>query len=276
MGSAFRPGAIALLAAAAAIGGCGRGPATTPGPANFQDAMAEASRQFQLNRWQEAFAACDAAFRHADRAGAAGVVTATDCAAVAAARLGRPALALPHHERLFAAHAERLRNASGRHRLANNFGVLLVEAGRRQEGIERLEWALEAYAGTPYHIAAYGAFPARATVVKNLARAYYETASDPAVRAWVPEQASWLQEHMTRNRNGVNLSMGAASALDALAAIGRRQANTDTPAWEALVREWEPLEEEIATAHPALAAACESVEIRGTVIAACMRELPQP
>jgi hypothetical protein len=276
MGAAFRPFAIALLAAAAMTGGCGRGPAPARGPATFEEAMAEASRQFQLNRWQEAFTACDIAFKHADRAGTTGVITATDCAAVAAARLGRPGLALPHHERLFAAHAERLRNASGRHRLANNFGVLLIEAGRRQEGIARLEWAMEAYAGTPYHIAAYGAFPARAMVVKNLARAWYETASDPAVRAWVQEQGTWLQEHMDRNRNGVNLSMGASSALDAVATIGRRQANTDTPAWEARVREWEPLEEGIAATNPGLAAACESVEIRGTVIAACMRELPPP
>jgi len=256
-----------------ALAGCGRGPAAPAAPANYQEAMTRASTLWELNRWSEAFAACDGAFKYADREGDAKAIWALECAAEAAVRMGKPELALPHYERLFEAYPEKLRTASGRHRLANNYGVLLIERGHRAQGIARLEWAMQAYAGTDYHITGHGSFPARAMIVKNLARAHYETASDPAVRAWVQEQGTMLHDYMDQRAQGVHLAMGASSALDALVDIGRRQANTDTPAWEAKVREWEPLEEEIATRHPGLARVCESLPMRTTMMESCMREL---
>jgi tetratricopeptide (TPR) repeat protein len=266
----------AIALAAAVLASCGRAPAPPAEPASHEEAMKLASSKWELNRWSEVFAACDAAFRYADRAGGDGAITAVDCAAESALRMGKPELALPHYARLFEAWPERLRTASGRQRLANNYGVLLIERGRRAEGIARLEWAMEAYAGTSYGITGYGSFPARTMIVKNLARAYYDTAGDPAIRAWVREQGEMLRSHMEGGTRGAHLGMGASSALHALVVIGRRQANTDTPAWEEKVREWEPVEAEIAARHPNLAQVCESIPLRTTMMETCMRELAPP
>lgn len=70
--------------------------------------------------------------------------------------------------------------------------------------------------------------------------------------------------------------MGAASAMQALVEIGRRQASTDTPAWEARIREWEPLEEAVAATHPGLARVCESNPLPTTMMEGCMREVAPP
>ncbi len=136
--------------------------------------------------------------------------------------------------------------------------------------------ALEVYAGTPYHIGSQHSFPARAMIVKNLARAWYDTASDPEARAWVREQGADFLEQMQGNERSVHLRMGAASAMDALVLIGRRQANTDTPAWEAVAREWEPLEAEIDARSPHLARGCENLPLREILLEVCMRELAPP
>ncbi len=57
---------IASLAVAASIAGCSRVPEPPAGPANYAEAMIQASKHWELNRWSEAFAACDQAFRYAD------------------------------------------------------------------------------------------------------------------------------------------------------------------------------------------------------------------
>lgn len=259
-----------------ALTACGRAPPGPAEPASYHEAMTIAAKQWALNRWSEAFAACDRAFRYADREGDAKAIGAAECVGEAAARMGRPELALPHLERLFEAHAERLRMASGRHRLANNLGVLLVRAGRREQGIAVLREALEVYAGTPYHIGAWHSFPARAMIVKNLARAWHDSASDREARAWVRQQGAEFLAHMETHAGSVNLSMGASSALDALALIGRRQALVETPAWEAKAREWEPLEAAIDERSPQLARGCENIALREVFLEACMRELPPP
>ncbi len=265
-----------LAALAILLAACGRGPAAPAEPASFDEAMKLASTKWELHRWSEIFAACDTAFRHADRAGDRRAALAVDCAAEAAARMGMPELALPHYQRLFAAYEDSMRTRSGGQRLANNYGVLLIGRGRRDEGVARLEWALDTYAGIPWSSTGGRAFTTRATIVKNLARAYYETASRPAIRAWVQENGSMLKEHLERNRGAAHLAMGGASALDALSAIGRRQANTETPAWDAMAREREPLEAEVAATHPELSEACEDIPLRTTVMRACMRELEPP
>ena len=268
--------AFSALLIAAAIAGCGRAREAPSAPKTYEEAMIAASRQWELNRWTEVFAACDRAFSFADRDRDPRVVRAVECAAEAAARKGTPELALPHYERLVAAHAEALRTANGRHRLANNHGVLLIEKGRRAEGIARLEWALRDFSLADYATSGYRSFSVRATIVKNLARAYYDRASEPAIRAWVQEQGTLLSEHMDPKVRGAQFAMGASSALASLVVIGLRQANTDTPAWEARIREWEPLEEEIAAVQPSLARACEDVPLRTTMMETCLREVALP
>jgi tetratricopeptide (TPR) repeat protein len=267
---------LASLAIAALVAACGRDPGPPAAPASYAEAMTQAAKAWASNRWSEVFAACELAFRYADREGDAKVIPAVECVGESAARLARPELALPHHERLFEAYADRLKQASGRHRLANNLGVLLIRKGRREQGIAVLRDALEVYAGTPYHIGSQHSFPARAMIVKNLARAWYETASDPEARAWVREQGADFLEQMQGNERSVHLRMGASGAMDALVRIGRRQANTDTPAWEAVAREWEPLEAAIDARSPQLARGCEDLPLREILLQACMRELPPP
>jgi len=267
---------VAMVLALLVVSACSRAPSGPAEPANYHEAMALAGKQWALNRWSEVFAACDRAFKYADREADAQVIGAAECTGEAAARMGKPELALAHLERLFEAYAERLRMASGRHRLANNLGVLLVRAGRREQGIAVFRDALEVYAGTPYNIGGWQSFPARAMIVKNLARAWYESASDPEARAWVREQGAAFVEHMQTHAGSVHLSMGASSALDALSRIGRRQAITDTPVWEAKAREWEPLEAEIDARSPQLARGCENLALREAFLEVCMRELEPP
>ena len=264
------------LAIAVAVAGCQRGPAPAAAPANYGDAMRQAATLWALNRWSEVFAVCDRAFRYADRDGDTKAISATECVGESAARMGKPELALPHHERLFDAYAQKLRTASGRHRLANNYGVLLIRQGRREQGIAVLREALEVYAGTPYHIGSWSSFPARAMIVKNLARAWYESASDPDARAWVREQGAAFLEHMQTRDKSVHLSMGASAAMDALVRIGRRQALAETPAWEAKAREWEPLEAGIDARSPQLARGCENLPLHEVLLEVCMRELAPP
>jgi len=266
----------AWMALAALLAACGRGPTAPAEPANFDEAMKLASTKWELHRWGEVFAACDTAFRYADRSGSRRAIVAADCAAEAAARMGKPELGLPHYQRIVEVHGESLRTHSGGQRIANNLGVLLIERGRRDEGVARLEWALETYSGIPYASTFGRSFTTRATLVKNLARAYYETASRPAVRAWVHEQGTMLRDHMALNARSAHLAMGGSAALDALAAIGRRQADMDTPAWEAQARAHEPLEADIEARQPNLAQACEDIPLRTTVMQACMRELAPP
>jgi hypothetical protein len=264
------------LAIAVLVAACGRGPAAPAAPASYSDAMTLAAKAWTLNRWSEVFAACELAFKYADREGDAKAIAAVDCLGEAAARMGKPGLALPHHERLFEAYADRLKYASSRHRLANNLGVLLIQQGRREQGITVLREALEVFAGTPYHIGSQQSFPARAMIVKNLARAWYDTASDPEARAWVREQGAAFLEQMQGHERSVHLLMGASSAMDSLVLIGRRQANTDTPAWEAIAREWEPLEAGIDARSPQFARGCENVPLREILLEVCMRELKPP
>ncbi len=269
----MRMGMAALAALAALLAACGRGPPAPAEPASFDEAMKLASTKWELHRWSEVFAACDAAFRYADRGGERRAILAGDCAAEAAARMGKPELGLPHYQRIVEVHGESLRTHSGGQRVANNLGVLLIERGRRDEGIARLEWAAETYTGIPYASTFGRTFTTRATIVKNLARAYYETASRPEVRAWVHEQGTMLRDHLELNAGSAHLAMGGSSALDALATIGRRQADMDTPAWEAQARAREPLEADIAATQPHLMQACEDIPLRTTVMQACMREL---
>lgn len=263
--------AIALFAAA-----CGRGPAAPAAPASYPEAMDQAAKAWRQNRFGEVFAACEMAFRYADRDGDSKAIGAAECVTESAARMGKPELALPHLERLFEAHAERLMVASNRHRLANNRGVLLIRKGHRDQGIAVLREALEVYAGTPYHIGSRHSFPARAMIVKNLARAWYESASDPEARAWAREQGADFLRQMEGQENSVHLRMGASSAMYSLALIGRRQALTETPAWEAVARRWEPLEAGIDARSPYLARGCTDVALREILFQACMLELEGP
>jgi hypothetical protein len=276
MASPTRIGMAALAALTVLLAACGRGQPAPAEPASFDEAMKLASTKLELNRWSEVFAACDAAFRHADRAGERRAILAGDCAAEAAARMGKPELGLPHYRRIVEVHGESLRTHGGGQRVANNLGVLLVERGRRDEGIARLEWALETYAGIPYSSTFGRTFTTRATIVKNLARAYYGTASRPEVRAWVHEQGTMLRDHMQLNAGSAHLAMGGSAALDALATIGRRQADMDTPSWEAQARANEPLEADIAARQPQLLQACEDIPLRTTLMQVCMRELAPP
>ena len=136
--------------------------------------------------------------------------------------------------------------------------------------------ALEVYAGTPYHIGSWHSFPARAMIVKNLARAWYDTASDPEARAWVREQGADFLAQMEGQERSVHLRMGASSAMYSLVLIGRRQALPETPAWEAVARAWEPLEAGIDARSPGLARGCGDIALREILFQSCMLELEGP
>jgi hypothetical protein len=117
---------------------------------------------------------------------------------------------------------------------------------------------------------------ARAIVVKNLARTYYESASDPEVRAWVEQQAAWYLEYMEQHAGNAGSGVGSAAALDALSLVGKRQANTSTPAWDAAAREWEALEERVTSYEPLKAKICDRQPLGDIQMDLCMHELKPP
>ena len=261
---------LVVLAAAATVGACSRTPA---GPANWSEAMAPVRNLWTLSKWSEVFNVCEKAFPLGEKEGQGRGVMALDCLAEAAARQGKPEKALPHYEKFFNDGAAQLQQVDATYRIANNHGVLLVEAGKREAGIARLRQALEAVTDDDVPPGGRNFGMPRALIVKNLARAYYDRASEPQVRAWVVEQGEWFRDYIESRKRGGPYAVGAGGALEALVAIGRRQANLDTPAWEALLREWEPVEERLYTQNPTLLRTCETNAINLEV---CLLEVKSP
>jgi tetratricopeptide (TPR) repeat protein len=264
-------GALGIaIALAAALGACSRGPG---GPASYDEAMRPVSGLWTLSRWGEVFALCEHAFRHGEKDGQGRAVLALDCLGESSARQGKPERALPYFNKFFKDDRKQLEQVDARARLANNHGVLLIESGKREEGLARLREAFEAVEDEPVNVFSASYASSRAMVVKNLARAYYDRASEPTVRSWVREQGEWYRDYMQVNAPVGRVKVGPAAALEALVAIGRRQANPDTPAWEAQIREWEPLEDAIVSHTPTSARACETSP---TGLEVCLRELKPP
>jgi hypothetical protein len=261
---------LATLALFCALAACSRGPA---GPESYEEAMRPVSELWTLSRYGEVFARCEHAFRHGEKEGQGRAVIALDCLAESAARQAKPERALPYFDKFFRDDRKQLEQAGASYRLANNHGVLLVESGKREQGIARLREAFDAVADEPPNVFRSNSASPRAMVVKNLARAYYGMASEPAVRAWVQEQGEWYRQYMQASAPVGQVKVGPASALEALVIIGRRQANLNTPAWEEQIREWEPLEESIVAHTPSSARTCEKVP---PGLEACLRELKAP
>lgn len=258
------------LALAALLGACGRGHTA---PASWEEAMQPLHELWTLSRWNAVFALCEHAFRYGERDGQGRAVLALDCLAESSARQGKPERALPYFDKFFKEDRKQLQQVDALFRLANNHGVLLIESGKREAGIARLQEAFEAIADEPYSPSRRNFASPRAMIVKNLARAWYDRASEPNVKAWVEEQGEWYRDYMERSQHTGQIAVGSSAALEALVVIGRRQANLNTPAWEAQIREWEPLEERIVAQMPNNARTCEGNAISLEV---CLRELKSP
>ncbi len=238
--------------------------------------LAKAGTAMFQQRWVEAFKLCDGAFQAADKAGnSAAAIAAAECAAHAAAESGKPADALPHYARLFAAHDATL-PVLARMRLVANHGVTLIEAGKREAGIAQLRQALDKDLPSSAEGGRWSPDTARAILVKNLARAYYDRASEPAVRAWVQEQADWFMEFSERHARASGGGIGFAAAFEAVSAVGRRQANTATPEWDAVIRQWEANEQAVIGHSYDKGKVCESIAYSEYSIYFCLRELKAP
>lgn len=263
-----RPRLLPALGLLALLAGC-----SPPPPESL---LAKAGTAMFQQRWADAFKLCDGAFQGADKAGnSVAAIAAAECAAHAAAETGKPADALPHYTKLFAAHASTL-PPEARMRLAANHGVTLVGAGKREQGIAQLREALDTWWEPASASGKWSPNTARAILVKNLARAYYDRASEPAVRAWVQEQADWYLDYKDRHRDSLGDGMGFAASFEALSAIGKRQANTGTPEWDAVIREWEA-QEQSAIAHSYnKGQACDAIGYGEYSIHLCLRELKAP
>lgn len=238
-----------------------------------EQVMARVKEAWFQKRWADVRDLCEKAFARADKAGnAAEAVETGDCAIEGATRTGKPEKALPVYAKLFGPYESKL-GATSRFRLANNYAVTLVETGQREAGVKRLLEAIEATADAPRRQGNFTADSTRAHLVRNVARLYYDRASEPAVKAWVVEQAAWYVDYMERHRDGVSNALGTAGAMDAIAAIGKRQANPETPAWDALVQEWEPKEEVAGRHDPTWMRFCDGF---ATFREMCFREVKAP
>ncbi|MBL0143479.1 MAG: hypothetical protein IPP91_15535 [Betaproteobacteria bacterium] len=264
------PAPIIAVLFALALGACGR---SGPNPAESKDAV---MAMWMGKHWDAAFAACDKAFRRSDGTkNVEGSLMFAECAIEASTQAGKPELSLPLQERLLASYTSGLSRLAAV-RLANNHGVALLQSGKREKGLARLRGVLDDLADPNRPGEGWSADTARAIVVRNLAYAYYETASEPAVRAWVEEQAAWYLDYFERHPGNAGSGIGSAAALDAISLVGKRQANTGTPAWDAAVREREALEERVTSHDPQTATVCERRPLGDIRMDLCMHELTPP
>jgi len=213
---------VRLAAAALAIAVLATGAACTRKPAGWKEWIDEAAAHFKEGRYAQAFESCSKAFDDA-RANKDGTraVAALECLAESSAREGKPEKAFPAFEVVLREFDDDLRRSGAGLRLRNNYGVALVEAGRKQEGVDLLEASLDAYEGTPYRSKDNKRI--RMLLVSNLARAVRVFPdSDASIRVSTTVLAE-IVNHLEneRFRNNLPFTLGTADAMYAIAELIR-------------------------------------------------------
>ena len=205
-----------LLLTLTLAGGCSRK------PASWKEWMDEAPAPFKAQQYDKAFDACSKAFEyaHAERSGAR-AVGALECMAEAATREGKTDKAFAAFEIVLGTYDNDLLVSGAALRLRNNYGVHLVEAGRKQDGADLLEASLDAYAETPQR--SKDNFRVRMQLVSNLSRAVRVFPdSDASIRVST-EMLAEIINHLEneRFRKNLPLTLGTADAMAAIAELIR-------------------------------------------------------
>jgi hypothetical protein len=257
------PLAVAALLLLAA---CGKKDASVL-PDSWEVSLARAGTAWIAKDFARTYALCENGFAIAMKVMDRGrALTALDCMGEAAVKQEQLAKPLPHYEKFVAEFGRAMPVGPVRHRILNNHAVLLHESGRRDEAVEALREvvaASERSAG-PVHMAA----------VRNLAIAWYGAASDPEAKAWVGEKGAWIQARLAPDvASRVGGLRGSGAALEALVAIGDRQALDATPAWRRLAAEAKEREEDLDRHDPMWRKLCETIVLGEIGLVACFREL---
>lgn len=246
--------------------------ACSRGPQNWRQWIDQATAEFKADRPAKAFEACDNAWKDAVKEkNAPQAILAYECIYEAAVRLGQTEKTFPYFRTILSTGAydsAMLESGSGlRHR--NNFGVALVRAGEKQEGVAQLDTALDAYAGSAFHSS--NNFRQRMVLTENLARAtrvFTEEAAAIKVSSVMLEEILVHLEGQ-RYRNDVSTTLGAGDALAAIADLVRLRGDpkaADELAKQAL--EQQSMETHFLDRQPRTIP-CDQVIIRSLVLRAC-------
>jgi hypothetical protein len=264
--------ACALFCLAASLAACSR----FQGPATFEEAVKLAGDAVAAQDWPKVRVLCDRAAELADKAGDGNrVMLATDCAAEAATREGKPEQAFARQARLYDAYEGQTQTYGGRHRMRNNYAVALIEKGKRDEGIAVLLKGLNAYEGTPYHITTWNTHAEYMAMVRNLAIAHAGAPSTPAVKAWTEENAEWIAGRLKAEHvaSGMSFQRGSGAALAALAVLAERDGVAAAGEWRRLGEEWMGHEAQYAATYPTVQPLCKPVQLYQVKMTNCFREL---
>jgi hypothetical protein len=261
---------IALLFALALIAGCGKKNAAVL-PDSWEVSLARAGDAWIAKDLARTWTLCENAFAIAGKQGKlAPSLNALDCLGETAVKQGQAVKALPFYTKFLADHRAAMATHTARFRVRNNHAVLLHESGKLDEAIAGLREVVAA-AEDPGPIN----YPVYFTLARNLAIAWYGAASSPEAKAWVNETGIWLQEKLEPDPAGrIGSYRGATRALEALIAIGERQANGATPQWRQIVEQVRAIEEEREKQDPLWRRLCETIKLGEIGLVACLRELP--
>lgn len=263
---------VVMTACMVLLVGCDWGSA----PKSYDEAMKRANQAFMVGDMENSFKLCQSAFEMADKVGnGSRTIAALDCLADTSKRLGKPEKAFPAYATVIGTYDNDLKVFSSRLRLRNNYGVALYNAGRRQEGIQTLEDALDAYQGTPYASTFYAAFSHRMRMVVNLAHATRDQPNSAIADRLAGEITEEIKAKIESSVNGVNLAMNAAEGLAAVAELIRvRGDSTQADELAALAAERQKAEDSLAAVNPGWRRECEEMPALGANAERCFDKLP--
>lgn len=258
--------ALACLATLALLAA----PGCTRKPASWKEWIDEAPAAFKAEQFDTAFEHCRKAFDYAtaEKSGPR-AIAALECMAEAAGRAGRMERAFAAFETVLRDYDDDLRVSGAGLRLRNNYAVALVDAGRKQDGVNLLAETLDAYEGTPQR--SKDNFRVRMQLVSNLARAVRVFPdSEQSIRVSTDILAE-IQNHLDneRFRNNLPFTLGTADAMAAIAELVRLRG--DPAAAEELIaksKEQLAVEDEI-TAGQMRRLPCEPITVRSLLIRSC-------
>ena len=262
---------LAVVLLPIALSGCGKKNAAVL-PDSWEVSLARAGEAWIAKDMPRAWALCENAFAIASKASKLDpALTSLDCLGEVAVKQGEATKSLPFAAKFIADHGRALETHTARFRVRNNHAVLLFESGKPDEAVARFrEVVADAESGTIN-------FPVFLTLVRNLALAWYGSASSPEAKAWVSETGAWLEERLGPDPAfRIAAHRGSTKALEALIAIGERQAHEATPRWRRIVEVTRGKEEDLEKHDPTWRRLCETNKLGEIGFVACIRELSAP
>jgi hypothetical protein len=254
--------------------GCSRKPPPPPPPATSEAAMKASDDPFTRGEWGKVFALCELAVELADKEGKGGrALWALECMQDAAARMVPAPSTLKASEIAIRKYWPSLQGSGGRHRLPNNYAVMLYAAGRKAEAATVLSETIDAYTGSSLHSS--GDFRARVVMVRNLARAVMDTPYDPNAEWLVREALPELEARLVPERYGLHGNLGVGDAMAAIALLIEKRGAATLAAKVSEKAEARIAEETAFIAgRPDFTPYCQPVVVHGSEVRGCFLSIP--